>query len=616
MRKYHMSGVEHVHMMRRVPRSYDMTRTHIMHQGVNKHVDVVLRCSPKHFKKKKVPVSIVKSEKKHEVVHIRANASKGYVAVRKVTNEKYETDRRKVVTAYEMTYGKPSATGKVLIRDMKSQLAAMARKSADYINEQLPAGPTVTVAPHPVPCRNVPQEQMPAVTQQAEPPLPPFPDVPDSSAPSAAELSPEVDEILKKGGYKRPKQPAANPYASEYLQQASDQEFRSLMESLEHSLDEACSKYAVTQPDDTEVEHEEAYETSPLSSEPVGEAQGDAGSYAAPGDAWWVPASEVPDDEEAFRPALDFRNRGEHYIPHDDLFDRDFGSENDDLPPAVEPEDEGQFDLSRFFSDDEFNAPPSDIRYEDEEDEQTFDLPQNSLPDYPEADSESDDDVMMPAFYSDEEEEVPFPSFPDDNAYAEPTADAPNADNAVPLPDDFYVEGSDVPPDNGYAADPDLAQNDFYGDDTVPASDDFYVDDTGLTADVPDNEEMAPPTIFPDDEEEDAMPMIFPDEEDEYLPPPSYPEDEGGYSPAPVSPDRNEVWEDGDYATRIEPTDARPTETFFSRTGGQIKKAIGVIRGSGSQDSSDTHKADSRRRNEAEEPHNADVEITYSDHNG
>ena len=50
MRRYQLSGLEHVHMMRHIPRSYDMTRTHIMHKSVNKHVDVVLRCSPKNRK--------------------------------------------------------------------------------------------------------------------------------------------------------------------------------------------------------------------------------------------------------------------------------------------------------------------------------------------------------------------------------------------------------------------------------------------------------------------------------------------------------------------------------------------------------------------------------------
>ena len=79
MRRYQLSGVEHIHMMRRVPRSYDMSRTHIMHKGVNKHVDVVLRCSPKNWKKKKVSVCVVKGEKKNDAVEIRANAKKGYV---------------------------------------------------------------------------------------------------------------------------------------------------------------------------------------------------------------------------------------------------------------------------------------------------------------------------------------------------------------------------------------------------------------------------------------------------------------------------------------------------------------------------------------------------------
>ena len=90
MRRYQLSGLEHVHMMRHVPRSYDMTRTHILHKSVNKHVDVVLRCSPKNWKKKKVTVSVVKGEKKNDAARIRANAKKGYVAVRKVVNDLFE----------------------------------------------------------------------------------------------------------------------------------------------------------------------------------------------------------------------------------------------------------------------------------------------------------------------------------------------------------------------------------------------------------------------------------------------------------------------------------------------------------------------------------------------
>ena len=121
MRRYQLSGLEHVHMMRHIPRNYDMTRTHIMHKSVNKHVDVVLRCSPKNWKKKKVTVSVVKGEKKNDAARIRANAKKGYVAVRKVVHEQFEADRQAAAAAYEMKYGARSAGSDALIHDMKSR---------------------------------------------------------------------------------------------------------------------------------------------------------------------------------------------------------------------------------------------------------------------------------------------------------------------------------------------------------------------------------------------------------------------------------------------------------------------------------------------------------------
>ena len=149
MRRYQLSGLEHVHMMRHVPRSYDMTRTHIMHKGVNKHVDVVLRCSPKNRKKKKVAVSVVRSEKKADAARIRANALKGYVAVRKVVNDQFEADRKIAASAYETRYGTKTPASDALIHDMKSQIAMMAKKSADYIDDQLTSKPAEPVVSFP-----------------------------------------------------------------------------------------------------------------------------------------------------------------------------------------------------------------------------------------------------------------------------------------------------------------------------------------------------------------------------------------------------------------------------------------------------------------------------------
>lgn len=530
MRKYHLSGVEHVHMMRRVPRSYDMTRTHIMHRGVNKHVDVVLRCSPKHFKKKKVPVSVVKNEEKSSVVHIRAHANRGYVAVRKVTNEKYEADRRKVVTAYETKYGAPSAGNRALIHDMKSQLSAMAKRSADYIDSQLGASrltaPVAKAKPQPQ------QQQKP----KADAPLPAFPQLPEEPV-SASMLSPETEAILKKGGYKRPKPlSSTNPYASDYSRQTSDLEFRSLMASLERSLDEACSKYAADVPGKAgseEPPRAESVNVLPETDDFSLNITDNSEIYAD-----YAPEAEQPEDMDSFAPALDFSAGGEHYIPEDELFDRELNSADDFALPTV-PAEEGNFDASRFFAEDEEEFIPPHTDFDGGDD---FVLPQNF--------GEPEEEVVLPQGYDDtEEESVRFNPYPDEEEEA-------------------YVPPTIFPEE--------------------------------------DEDNFAPPTVFPDDEEDFVPPTIFPEEE-EYVPMPQYPEDDGGYSPAPVSPDRNEYWDDGDYSTNVQTTDARQTETFFSRTGGHIKKAIGVIRGNGGNVTS--------KKNSSHHQNN-DVEITYSDRNG
>ena len=594
MRKYHMSGVEHIHMMRRVPRSYDMTRTHIMHRGVNRHVDVVLRCAPKHFKKKKVPVSIVRNEKKAEVARIRVGARLGYVAVRKATNEAYEKDRRKVVRAYEMTYGKPFAAGKILIRDMKSQLATMAKQSADYIDERLPAGPTVTVATQAAAVRHDGLKQPPVPPKQQEAPLPPFPDVPDASAPSAAALSPEVDDILKKGGYKRPKQTPENPYASEYLRQASDVEFRSLMDSLEHSLDETRRRYTVPPvPEPTQEDTEPAF--APLET-PIGRET----PPREPSDDCFVPPEQpftygaaVPEDDGAFRPALDFSTGGQHYQPdqpEDDLFDRSFDGE-ETAQPWEEPiqegqeEEEGGFDVSRYFSDEEFDTPSAPASYPDEEEEE--EMPWRLSDGSGDGDSvDAAGDFEIPPLYADGEEAEYIPPA-EDFSESEDESYTPPAEDFSESEDESYT-----PP----------------AEDFSESEDESYTPPTEDFSPSYDDEDAPMPMLFPDEDEDAPMPTVFPDEEDTL--PPAYPQDSMGYHPAPVSPDNDAFWQDGEYATRVETDNARPAETFYSRTGGQIRKAIGVIRGS--QPNAGAN--DAGQWNIPPTAPGGDVEITFSNH--
>ncbi|MBQ4396962.1 MAG: hypothetical protein II828_05520 [Clostridia bacterium] len=604
MRKYHMSGVEHIHMMRRVPRSYDMTRTHIMHRGVNRHVDVVLRCAPKHFKKKKVPVSIVRNEKKAEVARIRVGARLGYVAVRKSTNEAYEKDRRKVVRAYEITYGKPSATGKILIHDMKSQLATMAKRSADYIDERLPAGPTVTVATQAAAVRHDGLKQPPVPPKQQEAPLPPFPDVPDASAPSAATLSPEVDEILKKGGYKRPRQTPENPYASDYLKQASHYEFRSLMDSLEHSLDETRRRYTVPPvPEPTQADTQPAF--APLET-PIGRET----PPPEPSDDRFVPPEQpftydapLPEDDGAFRPALDFSTGGQHYEPYqpeDDLFDRSFDGEEPVQPweessqlweePVQErqerqegqEEEEGGFDVSRYFSDEEFDTPSAPASYPDEEDD---DEPWRLSGEYYSENGEEEPYVPPTELFTNDGEE----------AYDMPPVDdvSKNGEEPYAPPTEFFTNDSEE------AYDVPSVENFSDGDDEPAPTETYSAEE---------DEDAPMPMLFPDEDEDAPMPTVFPDEEDTL--PPAYPQDSMGYHPAPVSPDNDEFWQDGEYATRVETDNTRPAETFYSRTGGQIRKAIGVIRGS--QPNAGAN--DGGQWNIPPTAPGGDVEITFSDH--
>lgn len=532
MRKYHLNGVEYVHMIRHVPRSYDMTRTHIMHQGVNKHVDVVLRCSPKHWKKK-VPVRLVEGEKKNAAVRIRVHADKGYVAVRKVINDKYESDRRRVVNAYETKYGAPSAKNAALIHDMKSQLASMAKRSADYIDSQLSDVKSVAK-----PEQTLPQQP------KVEAPVPEFPKIPEKPV-SSSMLTPETEEILKKGGYKRPNPSSpSNPYASDYLRQASDLEFRLIMESLEKSLDEACGKYAVDHPDD----HPEPSDAS---------AQGQSGGDSSNNSDFSsniTDSSDIYTDQKLEKPGSPdrtFSEGGEHYIPEDELFSRDFASSDESAGKPDSPQQETDFNVSRFFKDDEDEFIP------------------------PQTDSDGGDDFALPEVLRSGEEKEPSQSYSDYEHVGEA---------------DFNFR-----PDDG--------ERGYIPPTIFPEEEDNFVPPTVF----PDEEEdFVPPTVFPDEEEDFVPPTVFPDEEED-LPLPQYDGDDGGYSPAPVSPNINEYRSDSGYYGEAEVDDARKTETFFSRAGGQLKKVIGVIRGNvdGMNPKKNGHGSS-----------NDDVEITYSDRSG
>ena len=569
MRRYQLSGLEHMHMMRHVPRSYDMTRTHILHKGVNRHVDVVLKCSPKNWKKKKVAVSVVRGEKKNDAARIRANAKKGYVAVRKVTNDTFEAERRAAATAFETNYGRKSAGSDTLIHDMKSQMASMAKKSADYIDSQLNAAPASDSA-----AANV---------------------LPQSGN---TLISPETEKILKDGGYRIPGDRSwdVNPYAADYLKHASNEEFHILMNSLEKSLDEACKKYGVP-PETAEVKTEIQAGAEPEN--PSGSSDGSqyysnyTGSYKLPNDVSLsvtqkqeIKAEEKtedlpPEPAEEFKPALTFTEGGEHYIPEDELFDRELHRAGEKyVPPAY------------LFDDDA----------DDDDGGATVPMP-DAVPAQPQSLSQDifctaeDDDSAQPfGFFSDDgqDEETFFPVEPDE----EPDASADAAPDGY-LHEDYEQQQVFFPTqqDDAHLYNPPQEEENFAQPTLYPESvetEDGAAEDYEPPMVFPDRgeDDVQPPMIFPDDEEDMPPPMIFPDEEDD------------GYSPAPVSPDRNEYFDGGaDHQGVMD----RSGQTFFSRTGDQIKKVIGVIRGSA---------GNTVRSKHADAPiPNQNVEITYSDRN-
>ena len=562
MRRYQLSGLEHVHMMRHIPRSYDMTRTHILHKSINKHVDVVLRCSPKNWKKKKVTVSVVKGDKKNDAARIRSNAKKGYVAVRKIVNEQFEADGKAAAAAFETKYGARSAGSDALIHDMKSQIATMAKKSADYIDDQLTAKPILSYS-HPV--TKTPETKS-AVEEQ---PL----------------ISPETEEILKKGGYKLPNsKPDGSPYAADYLMHASNEEFHILMDSLEKSLDEACKKYAV-QPDEpekkteTETEQKDESESGKTNSGYEGYT-GYSGGYNMPGDISLSVTkkqeikAEEKKEEEDFKPALTFTDGGEHYIPEDELFDRELNRPGETyVPPAY------------FFEEDE-TASAGDS---DDNGESYVPLP-DAIPIQP-------PELKPQNIFYTEEDDQPFgqqEGYPREDYVQQQVYFTTQSD------DDASSKLYNPPQEEEEFADPTL-----------------YHDMSGSQEHSESDSDYEPPMVFPDknnisespvvqteEEDEDiSSPMIFPDEDDEDLPPPMiFPDDEEGYSPAPVSPDRNDYFDDD---TDDNGVVNRSGQTLFSRTGDQIKKVIGIIRGSGTSNiSSKDYRPQIRNHN---------VEITYSD---
>ena len=624
MRRYQLSGLDHVHMMRRVPRSYDMTRTHILHRGVNKHVDVVLKCSPKNWKKKKVTVSVVKSDKKNEAARIRANAKKGYVAVRKrPVNEAFEADRRIVATACEKKYGGRTAGSDAIIHDMRSQLSAMAKKSADYMDRELAGKPTAIPTAIPT---SMPKE--PVISDNGQ-------SVPPSGTPAEQTkplISPETEEILRKGGYRVTKfSPTGNPYAADYSMHASNEEFHLLMDSLEKELDEACRKYAV-QPVDVQPEAER--EDSSAGSEAVPEAGNTgyadySGSYKLPSDVSLsvthkqeitaVPKKEtetLPEDDDSFKPALTFANGGEHYTPEDDLFERKLGRpEGGYVPPA-------------YFFDDEEDAPAADagsdtvpmpepepvpIRPEtqprdifnivpEETSGQTgrslFDLlrEEDSAPvsaSQPEPAEREPEQEEIDIFHMTPEEK---PERRDDDV---PSADYPQEDyvqQQVMFPSG-QEDGTSDSLYNPPAEEADFAEPTMYADSHDPQEEGGY-EPPMVGADRDEDQ----PAAFPDDEDDLPPPMIFPDDDEDAPPPMIFPDDgeDEGYSPAPVSRDRNEYFTEGRGGVVN-----RSGETMFSRTGDRVKKVIGVIRGAAPVN------VTSKRRGVLNR--NSKVDITYSD---
>ncbi len=330
MKKYASCGVERVHRVRRVPRSYDMSRTHIVHKSVNRHVDVVLKCAPKNWKKKKVQVTVVKGDKKKKYVEIRVNAKKGYVAVKKSVNHEFDSSRKSAATFDEkrvIRYDKVKTANRGLIHDMKSQVALMAKKSADYIDNQLKA-PDVNVQPV---ADNTAAVSASRPVQQ--PTVAPQPSVHSSS--------------YRANAY--------NPYASDYSKHSSNSEFHILMDSLEKSLDEACRKHSIgfVQPEP----EKSGFVQSSVSGYPKNDGVSVSVNSSMPSPSWnsnnqsapsnpvaeeYKPVTMFPkDEEEEYKPITMFpKDEEEEYKPIT-MFPKD--EEEEYKPITMFPEGEEEF---------------------------------------------------------------------------------------------------------------------------------------------------------------------------------------------------------------------------------------------------------------------------------
>ena len=487
MKKSSSCAVERVHLVKCVPRSYDMSRTHIVHKSESRHVDVILRCAPKKWKKKKVRVTVIKNGKKKEYVRIRANAKKGYIAVRKAINHEYDPERENIAAFDEkkvIRYDKVKVANRGLIHDMKSQVAIMAKKSADYIENQL-SEETVRNA-------DVPAAPAPAPVFAVEPKVAP---------------SPTVEPAVK-----APSVNPCNPYASDYSKHFSNAEFHDLMDSLEKSLDEACKKHNIgfAQPEPENAR----FVQSSVSGYPRNEGVSVSASTYQPWNAASQPSAVSPRvEEEEYKP-----------VP---LFPKDEGDEFKPVPLFPKDEEEEFKPVPMFPKDEEEEYKPVPMFPKDEEEEY------KPVPMFPK--DEEEEYKPVPMFPKDEEEEFkPVPMFPKDE-----------------------------------------------------------------------EEEYKPVPLFPKDEEEEFKPVpMFPkDEEEPSAPVESYPQPQPSesysfppetFSPPPVSCSQPQT------SGSVKFEDSHERQTFFSRTGDQIKKVIGIIRGKTSKKNNDEYT-------------NENVEITYSD---
>ncbi len=260
MRTTRNYGVEQLHLLRRTPRSYDMTRTHIMHGEANRHVDVTLRCAPKNWKRKKVKVRAVNGDRQNNCIQIRNNAKSGYIAVKKRANSAYEGSRNcvsdTVANVYPtvVKYDRASTAGeRALKHDFNRELSAMSDRSHRYIEQQLDEASRREQDRLEQERRE--QEQSEAEAAQA--------DYNDSEAQTQPPAQPdEIQEpalrFEENPDFSRDEQ--YNPYVSNYSRAVSNEEFHELMDSLQKSLDDAYERtIGFAQPDDTSNELEDDF---------------------------------------------------------------------------------------------------------------------------------------------------------------------------------------------------------------------------------------------------------------------------------------------------------------------------------------------------------------------